>query len=421
MTPSFFIQNFGCRVNQAEAFSWAEELERGGVRLEADPARADWVVVNTCTLTAKADRDVRKFIRRIPRINPGARLVITGCAVGSGALGEEGRERDVIILGNADKRQLPGQILSRTLGGKREDANATPLRSRALLKVQDGCDHRCSFCIIPLVRGPSRSLDQGEVLVRARRMIADGFREIVLCGIHLSSYGVDLEPPDSLAGLLCSLLELEGLGKLRLSSLDPRNLDEETIRLVTESPKICPHFHLSLQHASGRILGRMGRISTAAGYGRILKRLREGSPEAALGADIIVGFPGEEEGDFEELVRFLTESPLDYLHVFPYSPRPSTLAAGWPEVAERKKHQRAAALRQFSADRRSVFRRRFLGKVLEAVVVKKEGAGGDVLTSNYIDVRVPVCSGRPGGELQVRITRAEPGRSEGEEVSRTDA
>jgi threonylcarbamoyladenosine tRNA methylthiotransferase MtaB len=215
------------------------------------------------------------------------------------------------------------------------------LRSRALLKVQDGCDLRCTFCVIPSVRGPSRSSGREEILGRARRLIARGFREIVLCGIHLSSYGLDRYPGDSLAGLLRDLLGLEGMGRLRLSSLDPRRLDEELIDLITREPGICPHFHLSLQHASDRVLGLMGRGSSSAGYRRILDRLRAGSPEAGLGADIIVGFPGEEEKDFEQLCDFVTRSPLDYLHVFTYSPKPGTPAAPGPRWGSEKRRRSA--------------------------------------------------------------------------------
>jgi threonylcarbamoyladenosine tRNA methylthiotransferase MtaB len=413
--PSCFIQSFGCRVNQAEAFLWAEEFERGGMRLENDPARADWVIVNTCALTAKADRDVRKFIRRIPRINPGAKLAIAGCSVESGTMQSETLGPEVVLFPNIAKKELPRRILSRA--GSRANAGESPLRSRALLKVQDGCDLQCTFCIIPSVRGRSRSFSRGEILARARELVARGFREIVLCGIHLSSYGFDLKPRDSLAGLLGELLELQGLGKLRLSSLDPRSLNEELLRLITGVSTICPHFHLSLQHGSDRILKRMGRGSSSSGYRRILEKLRDGSPTAALGADIIVGFPGETEEDFEKLQDFLAASPLDYLHVFAYSPRPGTPAAEWPQVGESEKRRRSAVLRKLSADRRRAFRLRFLGQVLEAVVIKEKEAGAVLLTSNYIEVRVPTCFTRPGDVAKVRITRVEPEWTEGEEVA----
>jgi threonylcarbamoyladenosine tRNA methylthiotransferase MtaB len=207
------------------------------------------------------------------------------------------------------------------------------------------------------------------------------------------------------------------LGKLRLSSLDPRSLNEELLRLITGVSTICPHFHLSLQHGSDRILKRMGRGSSSSGYRRILEKLRDGSPTAALGADIIVGFPGETEEDFEKLQDFLAASPLDYLHVFAYSPRPGTPAAEWPQVGESEKRRRSAVLRKLSADRRRAFRLRFLGQVLEAVVIKEKEAGAVLLTSNYIEVRVPTCFTRPGDVAKVRITRVEPEWTEGEEVA----
>jgi threonylcarbamoyladenosine tRNA methylthiotransferase MtaB len=412
--PSFSIQNFGCRVNQAEAFSWAEELELGGMRLEEDPTRADLVVVNTCTLTARADRDVRKFIRRISRLNSGARLVIAGCSVDGGAVESESFTPETLLLPNAAKTELPARVLSRLKS--LEAPVVKPLRSRALLKVQDGCDLRCTFCIIPSVRGPSRSVSRDVVLARARRLIARGFREIVLCGIHLSSFGLDCEPGDSLKELINAILGLKDLGRIRLSSLDPRSLDDELIDLVTGSPKVCPHFHLSLQHASDRVLKLMGRKSNAAGYRRILKRLRERSPDAALGADMIVGFPGETGMDFERLLAFVARSPLDYLHVFTYSPRPGTPAAAWTQIGEVEKRRRSAVLRAVAEDRRRSFRQRFIGRELEAIVIKTGTPYAELLTSHYVDVLVPSCSGRPGEEVKVKITRVESQFTYGEAV-----
>ena len=412
--PSFAIQNFGCRVNQAEAFSWAEELARGGLRPERDTARADFVVVNTCTLTAGADRDVRKFIRRVSRLNPSARLVIAGCSVDGGAVRSEGLAAGALLFSNADKAELPSRVLSFVAG--REDRPAKPLRSRALLKAQDGCDLGCTFCIIPSVRGPSRSIAREEILARARRFIALGFREIVLCGIHLSSYGLDRTPRDSLAGLLGGLVELEGLGRIRLSSLDPRRLDDPFLALITDHPKICLHFHLSLQHASDRVLRLMGRGSTAADYELTLGRLRERAPEAGLGADLIVGFPGEDDDDFRRMRDFVGRSPLDYLHVFTYSPRPGTPAAARPQVGEAEKRRRSAILRAVGEEKRGSFRRRFLDRELEAVVIRKGPRSAEVLTSNYIDIRIPACSAEPGGAVRVKITRLESGQALGEEA-----
>ena len=411
--PSFSIQNFGCRVNQAEAFSWADELELGGLRREDDPARADCVVINTCTLTARADRDVRKFIRRVSRLNPRARLILAGCSVDGGSLHLGDLEPDTLLLPNSAKAELADRVL-RWL--KPLDASgAKPLRSRALLKAQDGCDLSCTFCIIPSVRGRSRSLPREEVLGRARRLIDRGFREIVLCGIHLSSYGHDLQPKDSLLGLLKDLLKLDGPGMFRLSSLDPRHLDDGLIDFLTGQARVCPHFHLSLQHASDPILKLMGRGSTSVGYARTLRRLRKRSPDAALGADMIVGFPGEEESDFQQLLDFAAGSPLDYLHVFPYSRRPGTRAADWAQVDDSEKRRRSTLLRAVAEDKRRAFRERFIGRELKGIIVKKGAGDAEVLTSNYIDVRLGVCSGEPGDEVKVRITGVGTRQAGGEE------
>jgi threonylcarbamoyladenosine tRNA methylthiotransferase MtaB len=409
---SFAIQNFGCRVNQAEAFFWAEEFERTGLRLEDDVTRADWVVVNTCTLTARADRDVRKFIRRISRLNPQARLIIVGCAVDGGQVDLDDIPPTGILLTNAEKKNLAAQLRFQAEG--KPSAAPRPLRSRALLKIQDGCDCRCTFCIIPRVRGRSTSSAKEEILARARALIARGFREIVLCGIHLSSYGQDLLPRSSLLDLLSDLTQLDGLGKIRMSSLDPRYLDDELIEFVAGNPHICPHFHLSLQHGSDRILKLMDRGSRVSQYTEVLARLRQRAPAAALGADIIVGFPGETDEDFERTAGFLRDSPLDYFHVFAYSSRPDTPAAAWPQVPVPLIRRRSAQLRTLSEEKRRVFREMFVGRVLDGIIIKRRGRAAVVLTSNYIEVQVPACLGRAGEETKIRLTQVEARKTWGE-------
>jgi threonylcarbamoyladenosine tRNA methylthiotransferase MtaB len=403
---TFSIRNFGCRVNQAEAFDWAEALEGRGLALELDAARADIVVINTCTLTSRADRDVRKFMRRVSRLNPEARLVIAGCSVSGDRESLEAMPQVWMVVSNDEKYDLPERVAASLAAAPA--AAAKPLRSRALLKVQDGCNLRCSFCIIPQVRGPSKSLSPAEVLGRARELADRGFREIVLCGIHLSSYGLDLRPRYSLVRLLRELTPLLGPGRVRLSSLDPRRLDGDMIGFVTTEPGICPHFHLSLQHASENILQRMGRDANASSYAEVLERLSKGRPEAALGADIIVGFPGESEAEFSELREFLESSPLTYFHVFVFSPRPNTPAAGWTQVRDGDKRRRSAALRQLSDRKRLAFQRSFLGRELDGVVIKKSGASARVLTGNYIDVRVAGCSATAGESVRVRIDEVGP-------------
>jgi threonylcarbamoyladenosine tRNA methylthiotransferase MtaB len=409
---SFSIQNFGCRVNQAEAFSWAGDFETGGLRLEEDSTRADVVVVNTCTLTNRADRDVRKFIRKISRLNPRAKLIIAGCAVNRLRPEFEKIPQAWLVLSNEEKGDLTARVLKHVASA--QEPVSQPWRSRALLKIQDGCSLRCTFCVIPSVRGRSRSGDRDAILDRAGQLVRQGFKEIVLCGIHLSSYGHDLRPASSLLDLLRRLVEVEGMARIRLSSLDPRFSDDELLDFISGSQKVCPHFHLSLQHGSDDILKLMGRESRVSGYERILSRLRRNSSEASLGADIIIGFPGEEEEDFQKTFAFLENSPLTYFHVFAYSPRPGTRAESWPQVEERLKRERSGLLRKLSEKKSLAFRLTFLSRELDGIVIRKNEAGGEVLTSNYIDVYVPSGATNPGEAVKVKITRVESKQTWGE-------
>jgi len=428
--PSLTVRNFGCRANQAETFAWTEAFLEKGVRLEADWGRSDVVLVNSCTLTGRTDRDVRKFIRRVARGNPEARLVVTGCYA-ERAPGEVAVLPGVVaVLPNAAKGRLPRRVLE-LLGGGEDGARAAgperpvrvpdkargpedALRKRAFLKIQDGCDNRCAFCVIPEVRGRSVSVPPDEVRVRVRDLVRRGFREVVLAGIHLSSYGEDLEPPGSLPGLLSELETLSGLGRIRLSSLDPRKTDGGLIGSITSAPKVCRHFHLSLQHASERVLRLMGRAGGPEMYARTLDEFRRRAPDAALGADIIVGFPGETEDDFRELRDFLEGSALTYFHVFPFSPRPLTPAAERPRLPDAVVKDRADALRRLSSEKDRRFRSRFVGRELEAVVIQNPGGRAEALTDNDIRVRVPACRVAEREFVRVVIKRVLPDRTEGE-------
>jgi threonylcarbamoyladenosine tRNA methylthiotransferase MtaB len=428
--PSLAVRNFGCRVNQAEAFAWTERLLDEGVRIEADWGRSDIVLVNTCTLTGRADRDVRKFIRKVARDNPAARLVVTGCYAERAPAEVAAMPGVVAVVPNAAKERMAQRVLEFIGGNGKGPMAASPersvpspiadrdpegaLRKRAFLKVQDGCDSRCAFCVIPSVRGKSVSVRPDEVLARVRDLAGRGFREVVLAGIHLSSYGRDLDPRSSLTGLLRELGVVPGLGRIRLSSLDPRETDDGLIGTITAEPKVCRHFHLSLQHASERVLRLMGRAGGPAGHARMLEELRRRAPDAALGADIIVGFPGETERDFRELLSFLERNPLSYFHVFPFSPRPATPAAGRPRLPDGVVRDRAMALRRLSSEKDRRFRERFLGCGLEAVVIHNAEGGVEVLTSNNIRVRIPLCRAPEREFVRVRIRRVRSRRTEGE-------
>jgi len=401
---SFFLQNFGCRVNQAEAFEWAEEFQSRGLQLAVDSSRSDVVVVNTCTLTSRADRDVRKFLAKVGRENPQARVIVTGCLVDR-ARAELETIPNITLIANGAKGDLAGMVLGNAAAAGPEAA--TRFRARALLKVQDGCDGRCTFCIIPSVRGRSRSLAPDDVLQRLERLALQGFREVVLTGIHLSSYGEDFVPPSGLLSLLKEMEKRGGGLRLRLSSLDPRKLDRELREFLAGSAFVRPHFHLSLQSGSDSILARMGRKSRVSGYREIVDDLRRLSPEAGLGADIITGFPGETEVDFRGTLEFLQSSPLSYFHVFSYSPRPGTAAASWPQVPQAEIRHRTTLLRGLSFKKSLDFRRSLLGRTLDAVVIRSTADRTELLTANYVRVFAPSGARAEGEAVSVALDRVE--------------
>ncbi len=408
---SFSIQSFGCRVNQAEAFVWADEFQKKGYRYEKDHTKSDVILVNTCTVTSKADSDVRGFLRRINRINPSARLVLTGCYVERSSEEFVSNPQVWRIVPNSEKDNL-SQILT-PVAQPEEEISLQPFRSRALVKIQDGCDLRCTFCVVPSVRGRSISLDSDTIITQVKEYLHQGFEEIVLTGVHLCLYGKDVDQTLSLVDLLQDLETIEGLDRIRLSSLDPRFLSEDMLEFFTTSQKICPHFHLSLQSGCDRILRRMGRKISVTDYQRVLNFFRHRVPHAALGADILVGFPEESASDFEKTQKFLEDSPLTYFHVFTYSPRPGTQASTLPQVQHREKAQRAKLLRNLSRHKNFEFRQRFLEQENEAVVVKKTGGGTQVLTANFIHLRVPFCPKNEKERVKVKITHVSENHTDG--------
>lgn len=413
---SVFIHNFGCRVNQAEAFDWSDHLAEAGISVDKDWRKSEVVVVNSCALTARAEADVRQFIRRLQRESPQAKVIITGCLAEKSPEEFKKYPNVALIVPNSDKNNLLEELFKLT-GKKAEPVEKRPYRSRALIKVQDGCDSHCTFCIIPSLRGRSRSVAIEEVVHQVKKAVNQGYNEVVLAGIHLCAYGQDLSPRSSLLELLQTLVQIPGLKLLRLSSLDPRLLPAELLEFLVSEKKICPHFHLSLQHASVEVLKKMGRKSRPEEYLQILEFLRNGRPEASLGADIIVGFPGEEEADYQFLREFLASSPLTYFHVFSFSPREGTPAAHWLQVEEKIKKKRSEELRKLSREKNLAFKKKFLGQVLPAIVVKKTGPQIEVLTSNYLKVFLDRNSDVAIRQLvHVRINEVSPYGVKGEVV-----
>ena len=351
----YSIISFGCRVNQADSLQVEEELLARGLRPDA-PERADLVIVNSCSVTATADQGVRQAVRRVARLNPSAKVVVTGCYATR-------RPAEVASLPNV-LRVVPNQSKDALVDDLAGDLDLTTAarfgqgdgpcgasvapgvagRTAYTLRVQTGCEERCAYCIIPATRGRSESLPVGRVLDEVARAARAGFKEVALTGVHLGSYGRDLSPATSLAGLLRALAGLRADVTFRISSLEPMDCGQDLVDLVAAEGRFAPHFHLPLQHASDRLLERMRRPYTLDQYRRLVDRVRERLPHAAIGSDLIVGFPGETDEDFAASDRYLPDSPLTHLHVFPYSDRPGTVASGMPSSAQKRNRSLVCSL-----------------------------------------------------------------------------
>jgi threonylcarbamoyladenosine tRNA methylthiotransferase MtaB len=420
----------GCRLNQVDTQQLQTLLEARGFRTVPVEERADVVVVNTCTVTARAEFSDRQAIRRAARVSPEARLVVTGCWAQTSP-DEVARLREVdLVVGNADKHRLP-DLLDGILGRRIQVSDirgAPPLdvaplarvkgRSRAFLKVQDGCQHRCAFCVVPFARGASRSLEPKAVLDQARRLVAAGHPEIVLTGVDLGHFGADLLPRTTLPALLRELVGLPGLRWVRLSSVLPAYFTAELLELVTTEPLIAPHFHVPLQSGSDRVLRLMRRPYNTRIYRDLVERLARAVPAPGLGADVIVGFPGEQEADFEATLGLVEALPFSYLHVFPYSARKGTEAerlgdrVDAPTIARRSR-----ALRDLARQKNFEFRRRLVGGVEEVLVLETRDRARDRLvglSGSYVEVEFDGPDGLMGRLTRVRVTGAEPDRTLGE-------
>ncbi|MGE5238259.1 MAG: MiaB/RimO family radical SAM methylthiotransferase [Chloroflexota bacterium] len=384
----------GCRTNQAESLALQCRLTAEGhevVQLSDSP---DLCIVNTCSVTSKADADSRRLIMRA--INTGVRTVATGCYADLHHVDmEKAHPRDGLqIVRNSEK----GEII-KMLGLSHSSASTerrAGFRTRHIIKVQEGCNQACSYCIVPRVRGHSRSVALEEVMAEVMECEEMGSREIVLSGTHLGMYGIDLTPPVNLVFLLTRLLKQCTIPRIRLSSLEPKEVDEELLDLLSDT-RICKHLHVPLQSGDDNILKSMNRPYNVGEFRRISEAILEKFPEMALGTDVIAGFPGEGDGEFSHTLSLLEELPLMYLHAFSYSARPGTHAAlldGQVTVAD--KTSRLSLLRELSARKRSSYIQRYQGRIVD-VVVEKAGRYGFAGTSNnYIKVLLG-----PGRDLSV--------------------
>jgi threonylcarbamoyladenosine tRNA methylthiotransferase MtaB len=414
------ITTLGCKVNQYDSAVIQNRLEKSHFFVPFDEP-ADCYIINTCTVTDRADREARQLVRRAKRASPNAKVLVTGCyaqvnpeevarvpgvdyVVGLNRLDDLLRfvdlpkEGDVGVAVSDVKRERGVPVLG---------TRVLPGHTRAFLKIQEGCNYSCTYCIIPTARGLSRSVAPREILEQAGLLADAGYKEIVLTGIHLGGYGHDLTPKIDLAALLEMIVQKRSIPRVRLSSLDPREVPDRLLDLMANSEVICPHLHICAQAGDDAILRRMRRNYDSVYYRELLMKARERLPDAALGSDIIVGFPGETERAFERSLEFFAALPLTYFHVFPYSSRRGTVAASLADqVAGDVKKQRSRAMRELGARKKRDFCLRFIGRKATVLIEDKlDGATGwqRGFSRNYLPVVVRSGGSFVNREMEVEI------------------
>jgi threonylcarbamoyladenosine tRNA methylthiotransferase MtaB len=420
---SVAVATLGCKVNQCESASFQSGFEEHGLTVCPFSKPADIYVINTCAVTAKAAAQSRQLIRRAQRTNSRAKIVVTGCYAQIAP--EKIREIEtgsISIVGNANKHQLLETVLSdKTVGMHFNDITLQkeisllpvkrfPGRTRAFLKVQDGCNNFCSYCIVPYARGRSRSLAMDKVLDQARGYAEQDHREIVITGIHVGLYGLDLNPPLHLFDLLKQLSALTPEVRYRLSSLEPSEISRNILKFMAEDNNFMPHLHIPLQSGSDKVLKKMNRRYTARQFTEKVKYCREMVPEMAVGVDVVVGFPGETEEDFLNTFDLLNNLPITYFHVFPYSKRPGTPAAKMKDQVPAKiKDERVAVLRKLDNKKRSAFHKSRIGKVHQVLVETEKTADGKAkgFTDNYIPVHFETKPGISNKIVPVKLVKLE--------------
>ncbi len=471
---TFHILNFGCRASQADGAALKQQLLQAGLREVARVEESTVAILNTCTVTASADAEVRQFVRRIHRRNPQCRILVTGCYAQRAP--EEIARLDGVawVVGNSHKHMV-STILApkraeesgdRAIGGSSEQQEnnppipafcpqtATPLvqiqgdsslrtpvlgprtsnsaevlvgeiteefhfapvfaddRTRPTLKVQDGCDARCSFCVIPSVRGQSRSLEPEKVLGQVRQLEETGYQEVVLSGINLGGYGRDLDRGINFLGMVERILRETSIARIRISSIEAMDVSPALIRLVAAEPRLAQHFHIPLQSGCDRILRLMNRRYWTKQYAERLLAIHEQIPNAGMGADVMVGFPGETDQDHSTGLRFIESLPYSYLHIFPFSARPGTpaaIAAG--QVNGRVARERSQEIRAAIAAKRQAFLAAQVGQCLPALTLDEAEEGTRVaLTTNYLKVALPGSDVPPNRLVDVQIGRAVSGK-----------
>jgi threonylcarbamoyladenosine tRNA methylthiotransferase MtaB len=406
--PKFAMTTLGCKVNQFESEAIAQYLKASGWTMVRNEGESNVHIINTCTVTQKASTQSRQAIRKAIRSHPLARIIVTGCDAQTETEDIQKINGVHAIIGHGDKHKIPEMILS-SPPPKRSPYPVTicrdihheyefrqipvPVngsRTRPFLKIQDGCDAFCTYCIVPYARGPGRSMPPKSVLENIRQIESAGFHEVVLSGIHLGTYGLDLTPKTNLMDLLKSLENLKLIHRIRLSSIEPRELTDDIIKLVSESVILCRHFHIPLQSGDDLILNKMHRPYTGAFFSDRVSKIHASIPEAAIGVDLLVGFPGETEAAFENTYALIQALPVTYLHVFPFSARRGTPASRFSDpVPVQVIKERCRKLRELGLLKKSKFYNKFIHKKVEVLIEDKQYGSKHLLkgmTSNYIPV-----------------------------------
>ena len=407
-SPRFTITTLGCKVNQYESDAIAQRLKDLGCIPAGAEDPADLCIINTCTVTQKASMQSRQAVRQAIRFNPEGRIIVTGCYAQT--------EPDAIkkiagvhhIIGHGDKHNIPDIVLSQEkslpspslirrnilheLHFKQIPVTVFGNRTRPFLKIQDGCDTFCTYCIVPYARGRSRSMPLEGVLKNIHCLKQAGFHEVVLTGVHLGAYGLDLSPQTSLTALLDHIRESNAMDRVRLSSIEPHELTQDIIKLVSETEIFCDHFHIPLQSGDDRILEKMHRPYTSSFFIDLIVKIKDQVPGAAIGVDILIGFPGETEKAFENTYSLIEKLPITYLHVFPFSPRPGTPAGKYPQkVPQKTIKARCEKMRRLGNEKKRIFYETFIGKIVQVLIESKRDKATGLLkgiTSNYIPVHV---------------------------------
>jgi threonylcarbamoyladenosine tRNA methylthiotransferase MtaB len=452
--PGYFVENFGCRATQADGAALERQFAEYGLSRASTAAQATVVVLNTCTVTAAADQDARAAIRRVQRQNPAAQIVVTGCYAQRAPEEIASLPGVSRVIGNSHKHQLarialqhahreqeaessfvPVASLTGTTGAPAEQSifvsdifahtellaapvfDAVNERTRPNLKIQDGCDNRCSFCVIPHVRGQSRSLGLDRIIHEVNGLVEAGYREVVISGINLGRWGRDLAdvqtPKLRFEDLVGSILDGTGIEKLRISSVEPMDWSDELINLVASSPRIAKHAHVPMQSGSDSVLRRMHRKYRPWHYREKIEKIRAAMPTAAIGADVMVGFPGESASEFDATVRMVEDLPFTYLHVFTYSARPGTPAAMMPgQVSVHIARQRNQLLREMSSAKKLGFMQSFLASEIDAITLRQPSTADhnftECLTDNYLKLQL-TGTHQPNRWLRARVAAVRDG------------